>query len=1156
MSFSTLIHNFVTVNATEKDNKKTITVIKSDHNLKQLSKYVRGGISKLAKTELQKLTDSFDAYKKNEYYVGGKKIEPDPEQTKIIRAPVTHNIRVIAGAGTGKTTTIGCRIKYLLDSHVTPDKILVLTFNIEARKNLEKMMDGLMGFEIKMEIRTIDSFCFKIKNDFSDGFNNGFESQINCSLSELGICGRKIMDKYGAEICSQYKYVFFDEFQDVDEDQFQILKNFVKHGCKLTVIGDDSQNIYQFRGSDNYYIINFDKIVPQTLTYKITTNYRSTKQIIDLANDSIINNKEKIYKMMKPNTNERGVVNLTINESKDDSIRMIIEQIEQYTTEFNISYDDIAVLSRNTHPLKTIETEFEKHNIPYVALISDQYSNDYKQIIQQDKIVLSTIHKAKGLEWKVVFIIGLSDAYFPNHLNNGLKNIEEERRLFYVGTTRAKQYLHFVGDASDIPMSRFIGEIEQHVEIIKNTDKIPMKGLFDGSDDNRNLDSYSVTKIIEMLSGKRIESLREMKLIPDVKLDTRQLFIDPLCFTDELKKNVFESDYGIYCDYYLTRQLMVMNQQPIKDIHVESILMNLHLTDEERRLYDRYDLKNCLIRKRIPDVSDKKENLKLKRLIEKLSDCMKLTGLNTQGIEHMLSMGVQSYHYPQTFMKKLRESYEIYKNKSIGKDVAKESVYYASLCPKFNNDRRRLVYRDIHNLYAENSVSVFPRIDEYVELLKDDDILCKLHMNKLYKINKNTVSLVGELDYLNITKDTIVDIKCSEGEFKIEWLIQLLIYYALFMCNPSCCTNYYDIEVKKIAIFNIFTGKYYEAQIPDNYNWEALLEYVKLMITDDMKGIREKHQSRDSNEEVWDLSEPKIDDSIDVESLTEDNKTSDEDSVIGHDEIKYQDIQIPDMDKKTGYIVFDVENNCVNQDIIQLAYVVYDDEHKILKRNNKYVKDRFVDSRAGQITKITTEKLRRFGTPFNQVIEEFFIDLSKVVFVCGHHVHTDISKVRSNMEKYRLKSSLDILSQITVKDTATLYKLVKGKGRSISLSDMYKELSGKMMTQAHDALSDVEHTGRCYQMLQKIIQEKNIDDETKTKKKNDVQTSPKPVKKTRVIRSLDDEPMKEKPVKKTKEVCIDKHNESQKKSVDKKQTCDILDNGLRGIMNNNFFESK
>lgn len=1260
MSLSTLIQNFVSsTSAEQKENKKsqTVTAIKNDHNLKQLSKYVRGGVSKMAKTELQELTDSFNTYKKNKYFVGGREIKPDPEQIKIIKAPLTHNIRVIAGAGTGKTTTIGCRIKHLLDSHVTPDKILVLTFNVEARKNLEKMIDKLMGFEIKMEIRTIDSFCFKIKNDFYGGFsydsnNNDSESTISYSLSELGICGRKIMEKYGAEICSQYKYVFFDEFQDVNEDQFQILKCFVKNGCKLTVIGDDSQNIYQFRGSDNYYIINFDKIFPQTLTYKITTNYRSTKQIIDLANDSILNNKEKIFKMMKPNTIEGGEINLTINETEEDSIKLLIEQIEHYTTVMNIPYDEIAILSRNTHPLKTIETEFEKHSIPYVALISDQYSNDYKQIIQQNKIVLSTIHKAKGLEWKVVFIVGLSDAYFPNHLNNGLKNIEEERRLFYVGVTRAKRYLHFIGDAHEVPMSRFIGEIEEHVEIIKHTDKIPVKGLFDGSDDDRKKDSYPVTKIIEMMSGRRIESLREMKLIPNVKLNTKQLFVDPLYFTDELKKNVFESDYGIYCDYYLTRQLMVMNQQPIKDVHVESILLDLHLTDEERRIYDRYDLKNCLIKKQVPNIPDKKESEKLRRLIEKLRDCMKLTGLNAQGIEHLLSMGVQSYHYPQEFMKKLRESYEMYKNKNVGKDVVRESVYYVSLCPKFNNDRRRLVYRDIHNLYEENSATVFPRVDEYVKLLKDDDILCKLHMNKLYKIDKDTVSLVGELDYLNITKDTIVDIKCSEGEFKIEWLIQLLIYYALFMCNPTCCTNYYDIEIKKIAVFNVFTGKYYEAPIPENYDWKALLEYVRQMIADDLKGIREKHAfhtfhdenelenqnlepennhledapNHEDDDEVWDLSAPvkstkpkifnklkrekKPDDSIDVESMTTNNKTldelvsSDEDLKIETDDIKYQTIQIPcvDSDTKTGYIVFDVENNCVNQDIIQLAYIVYSDDHKVVKRTSRYIKDRFVDNRAGQITKITTDNLRRFGTSFDAVIEEFLTDLANVLFVCGHHVHTDISKVRSNMDKYKLKPSIDLLSQIVVKDTSNLYKLVKGKGKSINLADMYKELFGKLMIKAHDALSDVEHTGRCYVMLQKMINEKNLAEAKPKKKmnsslfKNDnegtdpdkdqntdenetqiVGHSKKTVKKTRVIRTLDlddDLPIKEKTTKKIKKtiskekkqkpsISDDSDLSSNELTVSKiatsilkkkqKKVDDMLDHGLTGIMNNNFF---
>src|SRR5690606_1995249 len=116
-----------------------------------------------------------------------------------------------------------------------------------------------------------DSFCYKLKCDFHGGYNLGYGNNqkmtVDYSLSELGAVGKKIMEQYGTEICSQYRYVFFDEFQDVNDNQFQILKQFVKNGCKLTVIGDDAQNIYQFRGSDNYYIINFDKIIPDVKTY-------------------------------------------------------------------------------------------------------------------------------------------------------------------------------------------------------------------------------------------------------------------------------------------------------------------------------------------------------------------------------------------------------------------------------------------------------------------------------------------------------------------------------------------------------------------------------------------------------------------------------------------------------------------------------------------------------------------------------------------------------------------------------------------------------------------------------------------------------------------------------------------------------------------------
>ncbi|VBB17958.1 Uvr helicase/DDEDDh 3'-5' exonuclease [Yasminevirus sp. GU-2018] len=1125
MSLSSLIHNFVKANSVddsrevdgsfrqddsleevdETDKKakgtkskkvakpqkapvKTVTALKNDPTLKILSKYVRGGLSKMTKADLSNLTEGLKSYKKGVYTVGGKQITPDAEQELIIKAPVNRNIRVVAGAGTGKTTTITCRIKHLLDTCTTPDKILVLTFNVESRKNLETMIDRLMGFEIKVEIRTIDSFCLKIKNDFyadhvTSSTNEGDRQTINRSLSEFGVVGRQIMEKYGAEIASQYKYIFFDEFQDVDEDQFEILRCFSKNGCFLTVIGDDSQNIYQFRGSDNYYIINFDRLIPNTVTYKITTNYRSTQEIVNLANDSISNNKDKIFKLMKHHTDEKGTIDLTILNTSDDSIDHVMQMIVYYTQELGYDYSDIAILSRSTHPLKLLETEFERNKLPYVALISDQYSNEYKQIIQQNKIVLSTIHKAKGLEWRTVFMIGLADAYFPSHLNNGLKNIEEERRLFYVGSTRAKRHLHYVTDVKSIPLSRFLGEISHRLgEVINKTERwIDNDILFLGDDMNKVKDSYSVMKIVEMMNGRKIEKLREMSLIPNTKVRTDQVFTDPIFFTDNIKKNVFESDYGIFCDYYMTRQLMINNKQPIKDMHAEKILLDIHLTDEERMIYAKYNIKECLIKGQLPKVDPKntKDVKLIKDLVEKLGSAIKMAKLTPHNIEYLLSMGISDYQYPKKFLKNLRRAYNVFKEplrSNTEEQEIMDSIYRVSLCPKLNDDRRRLVYRDVYELYKENSELVLPRINEYVKKVSKNEILCKLQMGKLYKIDKETISFVGELDYIDITNNTIVDLKCSESDFKIEWLIQLLLYYALFMCNPDCCENYYDIVVNKVAIINIFTGKFYEIDIPADYDWQKLLDFVKEMIANDIKGIREKRTITVDDEQPIDK--------VQLAFATEN-------AVVENDESK-QEMTIVKVDpngERSGYIVIDVENNSMNMDIIQMSYIVYNDKDAELKRVNSYIKDRFVDSRTNQITGITTDVLREKGVDFSGVIKTFVEDLSTVKILCGHHVHTDISKIRSNIEKFNIEIrdlkgvQIDPISGVSVSDTSVLYKTYKKlakvntetKSTSATLQNMYNDLFGKQMANAHDALSDVVHTAKCFVILKNKLTSMGVD---------------------------------------------------------------------------------
>jgi DNA polymerase III epsilon subunit-like protein len=371
----------------------------------------------------------------------------------------------------------------------------------------------------------------------------------------------------------------------------------------------------------------------------------------------------------------------------------------------------------------------------------------------------------------------------------------------------------------------------------------------------------------------------------------------------------------------------------------------------------------------------------------------------------------------------------------------------------------------------ENAKDVMPRINEYTKMISKDEIICKLHMNKVYKINKCNVTLVGELDYINITNDTLVDIKCSESDFKVEWLIQLLIYYALFKSNNCCCDNideglYNRIDIKKVAIINIFSGKYHEIDIPDTYNYDKLLEYIEQLISNDLKGARE---------ECHDFINNKF---VNVNSMLLSYSDSDSNSDIVVDECSTININNLNNENKTGYMVFDVENNSINEDIIQLAYIVYDDNNQETKRFNKYVKDRFVDQRVTDLTRITTDILRKKGEDFNMIMEEYFIDMSNVSKICGHNVHTDIAKIKKNLAKYNIKLSFNIFDTMSVSDTLKMYRTLKGT--SIKLSELYKELFGRDMLNAHDALSDVECTAKCYVELNKLLEDKKQKELSKT----------------------------------------------------------------------------
>ena len=111
-------------------------IIKSD-DLKLFSPFIEGGTSKLKKDEIIKVGNIMKNYKKNEkiFIFDDQEINLDDDQYTVVTSKPTQNIRILAGAGSGKTTTILCRVKYLVDNFTTPNRILILTFNIVIEFN-------------------------------------------------------------------------------------------------------------------------------------------------------------------------------------------------------------------------------------------------------------------------------------------------------------------------------------------------------------------------------------------------------------------------------------------------------------------------------------------------------------------------------------------------------------------------------------------------------------------------------------------------------------------------------------------------------------------------------------------------------------------------------------------------------------------------------------------------------------------------------------------------------------------------------------------------------------------------------------------------------------------------------------------------------------
>ena len=205
----------------------------------------------------------------------------------------------------------------------------------------------------------------------------------------------------------------------------------------LMVVGDDFQSIYHFTGCDLDLFINFKKYFKDAKIMKIENTYRNSSELIDVAGKFVMKNRKQIRKNLRSGKKLSRPIKIVYYQDIKSTFKKLIDNINS----------DVMILGRNNNDINMIldnDFKIDGDNITYLK---------NKNI----KLNYLTMHKSKGLECDNVIMINLVDSYlgFPSKIKNEKilrlvsNNINkypysEERRLFYVGLTRTKNYVYLL----------------------------------------------------------------------------------------------------------------------------------------------------------------------------------------------------------------------------------------------------------------------------------------------------------------------------------------------------------------------------------------------------------------------------------------------------------------------------------------------------------------------------------------------------------------------------------------------------------------------------------------------------------------------------------------------------------------------------------------
>ena len=538
--------------------------------------------------------------------------ELDPDQRRaldITRGPVL----ITAGPGSGKTRVLTHRIAHLITEHqIPPERCLAITFTRRAAEEMRERLETLLpGQYERVPVMTFHSLGLKIleENRVAAGLPRGFRvssaaetrallmdrlklsaPKAKKAIREISLLKRQGMDgPADAELlktCSlvererefhgvldyddlmilplqllqkdpgitakyrrRYAWVSVDEYQDIDELQYGLLRQLVPEDGNLCAIGDPDQAIYAFRGADVRFFLRFGQDFPGAEHFQLNRNYRSGRSIVSAATQLIEPStlvKDREVRALLEDTGKVVIHQAATDKAEAESVVHNIEQMmgglsffsidsdrTDGTTENEYTFSDFAVLYRTEGQADVLEEAFLRSGIPFqrhghnclsdlpavqtlletmtamgevdavterlreaeahirvsddkgaddgfdavmerLRVLADRCENRWQQFLSEihlaseidvwderaERCSLLTLHAAKGLEFRVVFVIGCEDGVLPFKWQGEITEAQlaEERRLLYVGMTRARERLFLMHAAK----RKWRGRVQEH----------------------------------------------------------------------------------------------------------------------------------------------------------------------------------------------------------------------------------------------------------------------------------------------------------------------------------------------------------------------------------------------------------------------------------------------------------------------------------------------------------------------------------------------------------------------------------------------------------------------------------------------------------------------------------------------------------------------